>query len=253
MSPSHRVLRAVKPGVEPKPCTLVPFPCPATFLLLLEKEPCLYKSDWPTMHVAAEVQWWAGVPQLTQSALQHPTRWLELFSGAKFNQWWRTTLPRNLGPFTFWKPSPPSSHLWAKLFQETHWSSPQMRTLESRWGAKRTSSFWFVQGLCLNHSNQCSQVSWESWIYPTSNACSSSKGHSFGAYIIARQLCSHSPIWRINYCYFNKRSMSMPDPHCSSSFTAVCYCRCRAPTDKRWLINRSCGLFLFRGLPFTLF
>lgn len=143
-------------------------------------------------------------------------------------------MPRNWGPF------PPGTHLWEKLFQEALASSPdeeagkQIRQKQS--GATRTTHSWFVKGLPLNHSNQCLQVSWKSWIYPTSSACSSIH-HSFTTDMIAKQLCSHAPDlknkllllqWKIHN---HARNPLLQFLH---SCLLLPY---RASADKSWLIN----------------
>lgn len=72
------------------------------------------------------------------------------------------------------------------------------------------------------------QVAWKSWIYPTSNACSS-KGHSFSTHMIAKQLCSQSSSLKNKSLLHKKISTSMPETHLSDPFMAACCWPWREP------------------------
>ena len=99
-------------------------------------------------------------PVPTRSVLQHPARWLQLFSGAKLD-----SMVKNHICLEIWDHSlSRSPHLPTPAFGEncskSYHPPLQMRKLENRWGPKpsggnRTTCSWRVKGLPLNHANHC--------------------------------------------------------------------------------------------------
>lgn len=81
-------------------------------------------------------------------------------------------MPRSISPFSTWE---------SRKTDQTKSNQKQKRLqIPNLW--KDCHELLLLESL---------QVAWKSWIYPTSNACSS-KGHSFSTHMIAKQLCSQS-------------------------------------------------------------
>lgn len=154
-------------------------------------------------------------------------------------------MPRNLGPFPLWEP-----HLPAPTFGENYWGSWNKSNREERglhitdlwkdcpWVTLTRVSASFLKKLNISHFKCLLPLPKAILLAPT------------------WWLSTSAPIpltWRITYCYYDKRPITMPGTHLSSPFRAVC-CGSAGPllTRDGWSTAQALLVGSAPGLPFTL-
>lgn len=137
-------------------------------------------------------------------------------------------MPRNLGPFSLWEHPSPCTHLWRKLLRK-----PESRSGQKQSRGKRSTHSQFVEGRPPSNQSVCKFL--EKAEYIPLQMPAPPKAILLAPTWLLSNFALIPLIWKINYCYYNKRSITMPETSLQL-LPSVCYGSAGPPLT-RWLIS----------------